>query len=71
MLVSVLWGGLRIRLHVQVPSVQLDDVSVLDMGEDLGYWFVGVTLREEKEQQHQLSDIKICFIFRQTPLELQ
>lgn len=31
MFVPVLRSGLGVRLHVQVPSVQLDNVSILDM----------------------------------------
>ncbi len=31
MFVPVLRSGLGVRLHVQVPPIQLDDVSVLDV----------------------------------------
>lgn len=55
MLVSVLRSSLRIRLHVQVPSVQLDDVSVLDVREDLCYRFISVTLRGHQQDLNMTS----------------
>lgn len=45
MFVLVLRSGLGVPLNIQVPSIQLDDVPVLDVREDLCYGFISVTLR--------------------------
>lgn len=52
--VPVLRSGLGVRLHVQVPSVQLDNVSVLDMREDLCDGFISVALRGERTTHYHL-----------------
>lgn len=48
MFIHVLRSCLRVWLHIQIPSVQLDDVSILNVREDLCYRFIGVTLREDR-----------------------
>lgn len=48
MFIHVLRSRLRVWLHIQIPSVQLDDVSILNVREDLCYRFICVTLREDR-----------------------
>lgn len=47
LLVPLLGSSLGVRLHIKVPSIQLDDVSILNVRQDLGDGFVGVALRQE------------------------